>query len=135
MKLKLFTLVAGVSLAISVLGFSYSKQNNEWVAPPSADELKNPFKGDEEATAKGKKLYLKLCAVCHGNKGKGDGVAGAALNPQPANFTKEKVKSQSDGALYWKITEGRPPMASYKETLTDEQRWQLVNYIRELEKK
>jgi len=135
MNSKLFTLVAGLFLAITILGFSDFQQSKDWVAPPSADELKNPFKGDMEATQKGKKLYAKLCAVCHGNKGKGDGVAGAALNPQPANFTSDKVKSQSDGALYWKITEGRPPMASYKETLTDEERWQLVNYIRELEKK
>jgi len=44
------------------------------------------------------------------------------------------VQNQSDGAIYWKITNGNPPMASYKETLTEEQRWQLVNYIRELKR-
>lgn len=39
-----------------------------------------------ELIAKGKELYLTSCASCHGNEGKGDGVAGAGLNPPPRNF-------------------------------------------------
>ena len=38
----------------------------------------------------------------------------------------------SDGALFWKITQGRPPMTSFRTLLTDDQRWQVVNYIRTL---
>ena len=105
-------------------------QNNIWVAPKSADQLKNPFKSSSTAVAEGKKIYQQLCTVCHGPKGKGDGVAGMTLKPRPANFTKDIVQDQSDGAIYWKVTEGRAPMAPYKAALTEEQRWQLVNYIR-----
>lgn len=83
----------------------------------------------------GKKLYTQLCAICHGNEGKGDGMAGMALNPKPANFTTKQFQAQSNGAIYWKITEGKPPMASYKSTLTDEQRWELIAYLRTLGKK
>ena len=83
---------------------------------------------------KGKKLYNQMCAVCHGAKGKGDGVAGAALNPKPTNFTSASVQAQTDGAIFWKITEGRSPMASYKTILKEEQRWQLVNYLRTFKK-
>ncbi len=106
----------------------------EWVAPSKYDTLKNPLKGNEESLKKGKKLYGQQCATCHGIKGKGDGVAGAALTPHPANFTSSKVQSQSDGAIFWKISSGRPPMAAYKDILTSEQRWQLVNYIRTFKK-
>lgn len=105
-----------------------------WVAPKSSDAIENPFKNNKDVIKKGKALYLKLCTICHGNKGKGDGLASAALNPKPANFTSEKFIKQSDGAVYWKLTEGRAPMASYKETLSDIQRWQLVNYIKSLKK-
>ena len=54
------------------------------------------------------------------------------LKPRPGNFTKDAVQLQTDGAIYWKMTEGRAPMASYKTALTEQQRWQLVNYIRQL---
>jgi len=106
----------------------------EWVAPASANSLKNPFKGSTSATEAGKKLYKQYCAICHGNSGKGDGMAGTSLNPRPSNFTVDKAQNQTDGAIYWKMTEGRPPMASYKSILKEEQRWQLVNYIRTLKK-
>lgn len=101
-----------------------------WVAPESADAIKNPFANNEDATKKGKKLYNQLCSICHGDKGKGDGVAGVALSPKPGNFTTEKVQSQSDGAIFWKMTNGRAPMPAYKDLIKVEERWQLVNYIR-----
>jgi len=111
------------------------QQTGEWIAPEEADALVNPYKNNTEATKEGKKQFNQLCAICHGNKGKGDGIAGAALNPKPANFTTVKFQSQTDGAIFWKMTNGRSPMASYKEILTDDQRWQLVNYLRTLSKK
>ena len=49
-------------------------------------------------------------------------------------FLSAENKLDPDGAIFWKITNGRPPMASYKLALKDSQRWQLVNYIRELGK-
>lgn len=107
-------------------------QNGDWTAPESADNITNPYKGMETATLAGKKLYTQYCAICHGKKGKGDGLAGMALKPRPANLKKDIVQNQTDGAIYWKLTEGNAPMASYKETLTRKQRWQLVNFIRSL---
>ncbi|PLW96102.1 MAG: cytochrome c class I, partial [Marinilabiliales bacterium] len=94
----------------------------------------NPLKGNIEDTKAGKQLYMLQCAVCHGDTGKGEGVASLALNPKPASFKSEKVQKETDGALYWKIANGRAPMASYKDLLTEEQRWQLVNYIRTFSK-
>lgn len=129
---KMFVILA-LPVAMTCLFMIQSFQKRpQWTAPLSADELKNPFANDTSATSTGKVLFTKNCAACHGPKGKGDGVAGIGLNPPPGNLASSKIQSQTDGAIYWKITEGNPPMASYKTTLSDEQRWQLVSYIRVL---
>ncbi len=107
-------------------------QATPWVAPASADTIKNPLTGNPQSIADGKKLYGQYCSVCHGDKGKGDGIAAAGLNPKPANHTSEKVQEQTDGAIFWKTTVGRPPMAGYEKTFTATQRWALTNYIRTL---
>ena len=118
-------------LVFSLMSF---KLNETWKAPATAKSIANPLKSNSEATAEGKKLYSNMCAVCHGNKGRGDGIAGMTLKPRPSNLTQGLVQDQTDGEIYWKLTEGRAPMASYKELLTEEQRWQLVNYLRTFKK-
>ena len=110
------------------------QQSTPWVAPTWTDTIKNPLKGNLKSTDEGKKLYVQNCAVCHGEKGRGDGIAAAGLNPKPANHTSEKVQQQTDGAIFWKMTTGRPPMAAYAQTFNVTQRWQLVNFIRSLSK-
>ncbi|MDG2431130.1 cytochrome c [Flavobacterium sp.] len=107
-------------------------QQKKWVAPATADKIVNPLKDDGNAAASGKKLYTAMCFVCHGPKGKGDGVAGAGLTPKPTNLTSVEVQSQSDGAIFWKIAEGRAPMASYKNSIPEKKRWEIINYIRTL---
>jgi len=107
-------------------------QQKKWVAPASADKIVNPLKGDAKAAATGKKLYKMMCFVCHGSKGKGDGMGAAGLTPKPTDLTSEDVQSQSDGAIFWKIAEGRTPMASYKASIPEKKRWEIINYIRTL---
>ncbi|MFQ5445843.1 MAG: c-type cytochrome [Saprospiraceae bacterium] len=127
-----------VAIAVLFPMFSHAGtplfQWGDWVAPKSADALKNPFQGDEAAAAAGQQLFGAICFVCHGDKGKGDGINAAALARPPADLTSRRVQRQSDGALFWKITEGNPPMLRFKETLSEEQRWQLVSYVRKLPK-
>lgn len=110
-------------------------QEINWVAPEYSSSLKNPFVGNQIATNQGKEIYNQMCVLCHGVNGLGNGEAGRNMNPNPANFLAFNVKNQSDGAIFWKITNGKVPMGTYFEILTDDQRWKLVSYIRELEKK
>jgi mono/diheme cytochrome c family protein len=127
------------SLLLLCLGLSISlcsaQKPKKWEAPATFNELKNPFKGDAEAVKEGKKLFVAMCAVCHGDTGKGNGAASVALMPHPANFLSIEIENESDGSIFWKLTEGNPPMASYKTLLTDDQRWKLVAFIRNLEEK
>ena len=91
---------------------------------------------DKNATvlADAKKLYTTNCAPCHGDKGRGDGPAAQALSPKPADHSSVLVQGETDGSLFWKLSEGRNPMPGYKKILTEQQRWELVNYIRTLAK-
>jgi len=107
---------------------------SSWKAPKEADEFVNPLNSDTSSVKRGKKIYTQMCVICHGAKGKGDGIAGVSLNPKPGNFTIERIQSQTDGAIFWKLTNGKAPMAAYKEILTETQRWELVNYIRTFKK-
>ena len=108
-------------------------QNTNWIAPSSSNDLQNPFKDNEKATNEGKIIFNQMCVLCHGLEGKGNGEVGLTLERKPANFLDLNVVNQTDGNIFWKITNGKAPMASYEELLTDNQRWKLVNYIRELE--
>ncbi|HJW30031.1 MAG TPA: cytochrome c [Saprospiraceae bacterium] len=101
-------------------------------SPAWTDTIRNPLAKDPTAAAAGKVTYLKLCYVCHGTSGKGDGVAAAGLPVKPADHTGERVQKQTDGSLYYELTNGHAPMPAYKESLTDKQRWQLICYIRTL---
>ena len=103
-----------------------------WKAPDEANNLTSPFKNKAAAAESGKVFFNAICFVCHGNTGKGDGINAASLERKPADLTSSKVQKQSDGAIFWKITEGNPPMLRFKETLSEEVRWQLVAYVRTL---
>lgn len=131
-KVFLFIPIVGGLVFFTSLTEIKSQPKPPWVAPLSADNIKNPLKGSEEAVVAGKKIYTTYCVVCHGSKGKGNGIAAAGLNPKPADHTSAKFQSQSDGAIFWKMSTGRAPMASYEKTLTVTQRWQVIDYIRTL---
>ena len=126
-----------LALSCSLITCNYASaqtQTGKWVAPATADALKNPQAGNATAVKDGKALYISYCSPCHGEKGKGDGVAGGALSPKPANHTSPLVQNQTDGAIFWKLSEGRNAMAAYKNSLTETQRWNLVCFIRSLKK-
>lgn len=116
---------------------SPTKTEEAWTAPGRAVRKENPINADAKSVAQGKELYVAACLPCHGATGKGDGPAAAVLERngtpiRPGNLSDPKLWQQSDGVLFWKISEGRTPMPVFQETFTEEQRWQIVTYIRTL---
>jgi mono/diheme cytochrome c family protein len=107
------------------------KQQKEWKVPARAARRANPVAADEKSIAAGKKLYIQECLDCHGDKGRGDGAGARDLDVPMPDLSDPKVLKQTDGSLFFKITEGREPMPGTEE-LSDEQRWHLVNYVRTL---
>jgi mono/diheme cytochrome c family protein len=119
-----------VLILVSITSISFVPLQAKWTAPESAKSLKNPIPSDANSLASGKAVYTKECLQCHGKKGLGDGPNSLTLDKAPAPLNEPGVKEQTDGELFWKIKEGKKPMPSTKSTLTDDQRWQVVNYIR-----
>ena len=109
-------------------------QSSSFTAPKSADAIKNPLSGNTECLKYAKVMYTSYCGPCHGEKGRGDGVAAAGMSVKPADHSSALVQSQTDGALFWEMSEGHNPMPAYKNVLTESQRWGLINFIRTLSK-
>jgi mono/diheme cytochrome c family protein len=111
-------------------------QGEDWTAPDAAKKVKNPVPANPTTVAAGKVVYTNNCARCHGDGGKGDGPDADLYDPGPANFTDGSLmRGMPDGELFYKITEGRPPMPSFKKDLSETQRWQAVDYVRTFVKK
>jgi putative copper resistance protein D len=84
--------------------------------------------------ASGAALYAEHCAVCHGPRGAGDGLAGLRLPRPPADLRAPHTLHHTAGDLYWWISEGIPAagMPGAAGRLSEEQRWDLVNFVRAL---
>jgi len=128
LRKTLFALVLAfiaISIVLAVL------QNREWVIPEEARKLKNPIAPSAATMGSARLIYLDKCAQCHGETGKGDGPEGKMYDPPPGNLKDAKhMSTRTDGELFYQISQGRKPMPAFKKRLSEEQRWQLVLFVR-----
>ena len=102
-----------------------------WPVPDAARKLKNPVPQSSTALAAAKPIFDLHCANCHADTGKGDGPDAEMYSVKPADLTDTHMMSQlTDGEIFYKISEGHNPMPAFKKLLTEEQRWQLVHFVR-----
>lgn len=103
-----------------------------------ADKNINPLAGQmtPEVLTIGQKFYYTNCAICHGEKGQGGAATSVAekLALKPPPVISDKVKAWTDGHIYHVITEGQGVMGPYASHIPQKYRWQVVNYIRYLQK-
>jgi mono/diheme cytochrome c family protein len=139
MKKKVFKtlmiLTAGCLLFTVVSGFKSSQDKKPWPVPDNYKKMKNPVASDAESVAAGKTLWATHCKSCHGAKGLGDGSKAAQLKTEPGDFSKTDTQAQPDGSLFYKISEGREDMPSFKKKIPDQDDiWSIVNYVRSFKK-
>lgn len=94
-------------------------------APIQARSWKNPYAGDPEAVAAGKKLFLHHCSECHGDDARG--------RRHAANLRMPDVQRATPGELEWllwngNLGKGMPPWSG----LSPQRRWQIVTYLKSL---
>ncbi|UGU14308.1 cytochrome c [Sinomicrobium kalidii] len=99
-------------------------------------ELKNPLAADslamEDNLADGKELYNIYCAVCHGEKGDGQGVL--VKREKFLGVPSYADRETTEGSIYHVIYYGLNSMGSYAVQLNEKERWQVVMYVEQLEK-
>jgi len=128
--LKLF-FVSSIMIFMSISLFAQPKA---WVVPANFKTMKNAVAAGDVSTKAGMNLYTKNCASCHGKTGLGDGVKARALKTFPGDFSKVDFQKQTDGELFYKSKIGRDEMPKYEGKLSDDDIWNLVNYMRTLKK-
>lgn len=116
----------------------YYYENTEEDRLRAAEEITdNPFPITEGGLAKGKELYNIYCAICHGEKGDGNGFLvredGGVYPAQPTSFLLDEWVSTSNGQYYHAIMHGRNVMGPYNDKLSYEERWQVIHHIRSLQ--
>lgn len=123
--------MAGVAIWLRTgPGIEFWSSGSKELTLEEARATANPIPDSPQALAEAKSLYTEHCEHCHGDTGAGDGGEAQMYTPPPADFTRPDMASIRDGELFYKITEGRRPMPSFRTTLTPEQRWKLVRYLR-----
>ncbi len=125
--------VASAALAGQVWADAHEDKPADVACQPKVRaDLLTKVKPTDAAIEAGQKAYKTNCAICHGDKGLGDGIGGTALDPKPRNFAAEKlVKTSSPLGLFDSITNGLEgtAMASFSH-LPEADRWGIVHYIR-----
>jgi len=122
----------------AVVDSSYSTKRTEFVKEhgqaPKYKDSKNPLSPNTENITAGGILFRTRCALCHGNKGKGDGIAGGSLNPPPSDLSKiAAMKVATDGYLFWTISEGGGKLGTAMPTfniMPKEERWQIILFLK-----
>jgi mono/diheme cytochrome c family protein len=133
MKKSLIIMTAGL-FTLALFAFtSKTMDQKPWPVPDAFKTKANPVKSDATSIATGKELYNQHCKSCHGNKGKGDGPKASQLDTECGDFTKATFQAQTDGSIFYKMSEGRKDMPSFKKKITDANDiWAVINYVRTL---
>jgi mono/diheme cytochrome c family protein len=135
-----FLLIGGLMLLLSPgLLFAECPQNRKTpTAPQKFLKLKNPVPLSDEVLNAGETIFQLqgkpiTCKTCHGAKGNGIAESGFESTPPPRNFSCAKtMKALPDGQLFWIIRNGSPKTSMFAfPSLTDDQVWQLIHYIRQ----
>ena len=129
--------LAAIFLAIiGVIGYFIYENNFKAMIPAEAKKLVNPIAPSPAVLQSIKPVYMEQCANCHGETGKGNGPDAMMYDPSPSDFTDAPAMSKfTDGEFFYQITEGKKPMPSFRKRLTQEQRWQLVLFVRSFSNK
>lgn len=125
-------LIAVIPVAMLCIGVA-TAQYPGWQIPPTAKDEKSPLKANADVLKKGKAIYDRECAKCHGKEGKGDGPDGDK-DHLPADLTDSfRAPLNPDGVMYYKIANGHGnDMPAFKGKLSKDEIWQVVEYAKSL---
>ncbi len=100
-------------------------------AKEAAAAIPNPVPATAESLERGAYFYAINCFVCHGKQGRGDGPVGEKfVSKSPVDLHEDYTQDQADGQLFFTLTRGRGVMPFYRDALSVEERWHVINYVK-----
>jgi mono/diheme cytochrome c family protein len=84
---------------------------------------------------RGHQRYVIYCQPCHDARGDGKGILFQRGNVPTASFHQEKILKYADGQIFDIITNGSGLMSGYRWPIPPADRWAIISYVRELERK
>lgn len=109
------------------------RAGNDTTSLRLANKLVNPFEASPAILEQGKALYESNCKHCHGAKGEGDGKV-ADKYPGVANLKSDAIKGVTEGHIFHVITYGKGLMGAHGSQVSEEDRWKIAKYVKELQK-
>ena len=106
---------------------------HRWMAPKEAAQKQNPISLNQVSISGGKEIYSKNCANCHGDKATGLSSESTRLQKDTPNLI-QGLKNHTDGDFLWKIQNGKVEMPSFIKDLSENDIWNIINYIKSLDK-
>ncbi len=110
-----------------LLFLSFQAAAQVWVVPAENDGKLSPFAFTDSTKLVGGNLFNANCKSCHGDPGKNNAVK---LVPPPPDPASPQMQNNTDGGLFYKVTEGRGTMPSFKNTLSSSDTWRIISFIR-----
>ena len=156
-RLKEIIVIVLISLSQTIMGCDYARMNDQEsvrtyeAEPPempagtiptgggyevlktaNPEVLRNPLPSTQEVVEKGRTGYGYFCVICHGPEADGNGTVGQSFAPLPTNLKNPYVQKQSDGVLFYRITIGYKRHPPLSDTISEEDLWAIITYIRSL---
>jgi len=114
-------------LLVLIVLISLHLSAQEWVVPAEDGGKLSPFAFNDSTRKVGADLYNTNCKSCHGDPGKNNVIN---LVPPPPDIASVKMQVNTDGALHFKLVQGRAPMPSFKNILSSTDIWRVISFIR-----
>jgi mono/diheme cytochrome c family protein len=128
----------------TALGWLPYRATNDAEGLANSDKLVNPIKDTTSAVLdQGKVLFETYCKHCHGAKGGGDGKVAQGVKidgvdhsmyPGVANLKGDAYKNITEGHIFHVITYGKGLMGAHGSQVSDEDRWKIAKYVKQLQK-
>ncbi len=115
---------------ILFLFVSEAKGAINWTVPGEYVTMGNPVTFNNQNVRAGRDLWERNCNSCHGEPGKHNALA---LVPPPPDATSEVMQGNTDGEMFFKITYGRGAMPQFETTLSVDDRWKVITFIRKFD--
>lgn len=126
--------IKNIAALFLIFIFSGSIANAQgWTVPSSAKKKQNPYEATAKNISSGKKIYNLNCKSCHGDPTMANMLPLAPVAPTDLGSQNFLVQS-SDGEIYYKVNKGQGAMPTFEKTLSDEDKWMVITFLRSFDK-